>query len=70
MHALCRYQIAGSAGHRGAYFYMEPWNDLTTITLSPNKPYSYYVFESGFSAHWVRFVTDSDCNCTAFLTYT
>ena len=49
---------------------MQPWNNFTTIQLGPDQPYAYYVFPVGFSAHWVRFVVDTDCNATAWLTYT
>lgn len=43
---------------------------MHTIELSASKPYAYYVFEAGFSAHWVRLVADSGCaNCTAMFTY-
>ena len=64
----------GQSGHRGAKFYMEPWNTIATITVNASATaatsYAYFVFPEGFSAHWVRFVTDVDCNCTAYLTYT
>ena len=44
---------------------------MAEVTLTPSRPYAYYVFESGFSAHWVRLVTDVGCaNCTAMFTYT
>jgi hypothetical protein len=65
--------FTGSAGHRGAHFYLEPWNLLTTVTVATGEDgagYGYYVFPEGFSAQWVRFVTDATCNCTAQLTYT
>lgn len=63
--------FTGSAGHLGSGFYIEPWNTVTEIVLTAAKPYAYYVFESGFSAHWVRLVTDVACsNCTAMFTYT
>jgi len=32
--------------------------------------YAWYVFPEGFSAHWVRFITDQPCNVTAWLQYT
>ena len=35
--------FTGSAGHRGRYFYMEPWNNYTTITV-PVGGYAYHVF--------------------------
>lgn len=62
--------FTGSAGHIGPNFVLEPFNNLTTITLSSSKPYAYYTFDQGFSAHWVRFTTDNDCNCTVVLHYT
>jgi hypothetical protein len=69
--------FTGSAGHRGRWLYEEPWNTVTTITVNassaqPLAPggYGFYVFPTGFSAHWVRFFTDQNCNCTAHLHYT
>ena len=70
--------FTGSAGHRagsrsGANF-MERWNTVAVVgplaTDVQEGSYAYYVFEPGFSAHWVRFVVDQPCNCTAWLTYT
>ena len=62
--------FTGSAGHVGRYGFTAPWNALTTVELTGAKPYAYYVFEPGFSAHWVRFVSDTAGNLTAWLTYT
>jgi hypothetical protein len=62
--------FTGSAGHVGAHFMMEPWNEAMTLTLTQAKPYTFYVFPDGFSAHWVRFEASVDCNCTAYLHYT
>jgi hypothetical protein len=62
--------FTGSAGHLGAHTFMQPWNNMTTLVITPDAPYAYYVFPIGFSAHWVRFVASADCNCTAFLHYT
>ncbi len=67
----------GSAGHRSADGSAESWNLFATVNLPGNcgakgspSCYASYVFPSGFSAHWVRFVVDTDCNATAYLTYT
>jgi hypothetical protein len=62
--------FTGAAGHRGAFDGLEPWSTLARVTVDPTEGYGYYVFPSGFSAHWVRFVVDTDCNATAWLTYT
>jgi hypothetical protein len=69
--------FTGSAGHRGRWLYLEPWNTLTTVVVNTtaSQPltsggYATYVFPAGFSAHWVRFFTDVSCNCTAMLHYT
>ena len=35
--------FTGSAGHRGRYFYMEPWNDYASITV-PVGGYAFHVF--------------------------
>jgi hypothetical protein len=60
----------GAAGHYGAIS-NEPWNTLMTITVNTSiNSYASYVFPVGYSAHWVRFVTDADCNATVWLTYT
>ena len=64
----------GAAGHRGGPAYLEPWSTLTTVTINASANlgtnYAFYAFPAGFSAHWVRFITDVPCNCTAYLTYT
>lgn len=64
--------FTGSAGFRGSHFYLQPWNNLTTVTVqgSGTGGYGYYAFPAGYSAHWVRFVTDAPANVTAWLTYT
>ena len=59
--------FTGSAGHRGANFYLEPWNEVLTLALTVAKPYAFYVFPDGFSAHWVRFTASVDGNYTAYL---
>jgi hypothetical protein len=50
-------------------FVVCPWNNVTTVTVQPGG-YNFYVFPTGLSAHWVRFITDSNANATAYLTYT
>ena len=54
----------GQAGHLGT-----PWNDYIDITV-PTGGYAFHNFPSGFSAHWVRVVSNSACNATAWFTYT
>jgi len=51
---------------------MQPWNNLTTVTVQGSGAggYGFYAFPTGYSAHWVRFVTDVPANVTAYLTYT
>lgn len=36
----------------------------------PAGGYVHHVFPTGFSAHWVRVTTDTDCVATAYLHYT
>ena len=65
----------GASGHVGAKDYgFEPWNTLARVTLGGNttlsENYAHFVFPEGFSAHWVRFISDTDANITAWLTYT
>lgn len=61
--------FTGSAGHRGAHFYLQPWSDFAAVPVAVGG-YAHFVFPAGFSAHYVRFVADVACNCTAYLTYT
>ncbi len=66
--------FTGSAGHPGAHFFAMPWSTVETVTIhrtqgSAGSGYASYIFPAGFSAHWVRFVANQACNCTAWLTY-
>ncbi len=45
------------------------WKTYDTVTVSANG-YVHHEFPTGFSAHWVRFVSDTDCTATVYLTYT
>ncbi|EDQ88254.1 uncharacterized protein MONBRDRAFT_9225 [Monosiga brevicollis MX1] len=56
--------FTGIAGHMN-----EAWSNYTTLTGMTAGSYKYVVFEAGFSAHWVRFVTDADATMTAYLHY-
>lgn len=59
----------GAAGHTGIG--SEGWNEVATVSVNTSSNrYASYVFPPGFSAHWIRFVTDTDANVTAYLTYT
>ena len=65
----------GAAGHVGAKGYGEPWNTLARVTVNASSAdlssnYVHYTFPPGFSAHWVRVVSDTDANVTAYFTYT
>lgn len=40
-----------------------------TFTVPPGG-YVHHEFPNGYSAHWVRFVADTDCTATVYLTYT
>ncbi len=44
------------------------WNRYKSITVQPGERKEFR-FPDGFSAHWVRLVTDEDCNATAIFTY-
>ncbi|HEV2528804.1 MAG TPA: hypothetical protein VGT61_10185 [Thermomicrobiales bacterium] len=45
------------------------WATYGTYEVGPNG-YTHHEFPSGFSAHWVRLLADTDCTATAYLTYT
>jgi len=45
------------------------FNSFGVIKIGPNG-YASYTFPSGFSAHWVRVVSDTTCTATAQLHYT
>lgn len=44
------------------------WVDYKTLTV--NNGYAYHVFPTGFSAHWLRVVSNNNCTATAQLAYT
>lgn len=43
---------------------------IVRLATRNNNPPAAHPLAQGFSAHWVRFVPDVECNCTAQLTYT
>lgn len=45
------------------------WHKYKSVTVSA-KGYEPFVFPDGFSAHWVRVVSDADCTATAQFIYT
>lgn len=45
------------------------WHHYATIAVEPDG-YAHHEFPSGFSAHWVRVRSDTDCIATAYFTYT
>lgn len=44
------------------------WNSYRTIEVQPGQVKEFR-FPDGFSAHWVRLVTEKDCNATATFIY-
>jgi len=44
------------------------WHELNSVEV-PANGYRCQVFDSGFSAHWIRFRSDRDCIATAQLAY-
>ena len=44
------------------------WREYAAFVV-PAKGYVHHEFPGGFSAHWVRVTTDSDCIATAYFTY-
>lgn len=48
---------------------IQAWQTYTEITV-PAHGYMHHEFPSGFSAHWVRVVADTDCTATAYFIYT
>ncbi len=40
------------------------------VAAAGSSSYGFYVFPTGFSAHWVRLVTDTTTTCTAIFHYT
>ncbi|BFZ09877.1 hypothetical protein BsWGS_12916 [Bradybaena similaris] len=61
--------VTGTAGHRANEF----WVSLTIISLGQGQ-YQYFVFPSGYSAHWVRLAlhcgSSARCKVTAYFNYT
>lgn len=47
----------------------QTWNSYTTIRVPPHG-YTHHEFPSGFSAHWLRVIADTDCTASAYLHYT
>lgn len=45
------------------------WKTYDTFTVAPHG-YVHHEFPVGFSAHWIRVTSDTDCQATAYLTYT
>jgi hypothetical protein len=45
-----------------------PWMLYKEVTVKPNETFE-YTFSDSFQARWIRFVTDKDCQATAWLTY-
>ncbi|MEK7409087.1 MAG: hypothetical protein AAB225_28835 [Acidobacteriota bacterium] len=45
------------------------WEKYETVLVGAGE-YRHHVFPTGFSAHWVRLVTDADCTITAEFMYT
>jgi hypothetical protein len=44
------------------------WVSYQKITADP-QGYAYHVFPAGYTAHWVRVVSDTDCSATAMFFY-
>src|SRR5690606_13659636 len=44
------------------------WMRYKDITVQPGEVFR-YDFPGSFQARWIRFVTNKDCNATAWLTY-
>jgi hypothetical protein len=45
-----------------------PWMAYQTVTVKPGDTWEYF-FANNFQSRWIRFVTDKDCNTTAWLKY-
>jgi len=48
---------------------VQNWKTYDVIRVPPNK-YVHHEFPNGFSAHWVRVITDTPCTATAYFMYT
>jgi hypothetical protein len=44
------------------------WMEFKKICIGPGQNFE-YDFPENFTARWIRFISDSDCNATAFLEY-
>ncbi|WP_425400169.1 hypothetical protein [Aeoliella sp.] len=44
------------------------WEEFDTFSVSPGEQFE-YIFESGYSAHWIRFRSSTATNATAQLVY-
>jgi hypothetical protein len=45
-----------------------PWMMYKEVTVNPGETFQ-YDFSDTFQSRWIRFVTDTDCKATAWLTY-
>ena len=45
------------------------WQKYESVTV-PSSGYKYHTFPPGFSAHWMRVVSDASCTLTAEFMYT
>jgi hypothetical protein len=45
-----------------------PWMTWKEVTVAPGEVFT-HEFAKGFEARWIRFVSDTDCIATAWLTY-
>nr|MBI1228848.1 hypothetical protein [Cytophagales bacterium] len=45
-----------------------PWMTWKEVTVAPGEVFT-HEFAKGFEARWIRFVSDTDCTATAWLTY-
>ena len=44
------------------------WHDYKKINVPANQTVTHQ-FPDGFSAHWVRVISDNDCTATAWFVY-
>lgn len=45
-----------------------PWMKYREVTVKPEETFE-YGFPDNFQSRWIRFVADTDCRATAWLTY-
>ena len=70
--------FVGNAGHVNSRGGIRPWSPFKSFEYSDSSVasldgsyYAHYTFEPGFSAHWVRFRSTTNCSgVTTWLTYT